>query len=81
MACAAENMGFDNPIKRTCSRTVQGILMSAPLMLMQGLHNCNNLHKRDCIAITRPRLSIRMQATIFGASKVLGTKLHTEMSI
>ena len=81
MACAADNMGFDNPIKRTCSRTVQGILMSATLMLMQGLHNCSNLQKRDCIAITRPRLSIRMQASIFGASKVLGTKLHTERSI
>ncbi len=71
MVCAA-----DNPIKRGCPRTVQGIVMCALHMLMQGLHNCSNLQERDNVAIKRPRLSITMQASSFGASKVFGTKLH-----
>ncbi|DBA97414.1 TPA: hypothetical protein ACH3X1_016733 [Trebouxia sp. C0004] len=63
----------NNPNRRGCSRTVQGIVMGAAQMLTQGFDNCTNLQNRDSATVKRHGLPNRLQTSSYGARKVLST--------
>ncbi len=52
---------------------MQGIVMGAAQILMQGLHNRTNLQNRDNAPVMRHGLPNGLQTSSYGARKVLGT--------
>ena len=63
----------NNPHRRGCSRTMQGIVMGAAQMLTQGLNNHINLQDRNTALVKRHGLPNRLQTFSYGARKVLST--------
>ena len=63
----------NNPNRRGCSGTMQGIVMGAAQMLTQGFNNCTNLQDRDSASAKRHGLPNRLQTSSYGARKVPST--------
>jgi len=64
----------DNPNSWGCPGTMQGIVMGAVQMQMQGLHNCTNLYNGDNTTIHRHGLLDGLQASSYGARKFLAPR-------
>ncbi len=74
-------MCSDHPSGWGRRRTMQGIVMGAAQMLTQGFHNCSNLHIMDKITIMTHGLPNGLQASSYGARKIVGTPPDTKSII
>ena len=59
---------------------MQDVVTSATQMLTQGFHSCTNVHNRDNTTIMRHGLPKGLQASSYGARKLLGTICLTEIA-
>ena len=71
----------NNPNRRGCSGTMQGIVMGAAQMLTQGFNNCTNLQDRNSAPAKRYGLPNRLQTSSYGARKVLSTISNRKSTI